>query len=97
MVEICQNDETIEGTGLEVQPAKHGTGPHEDSIGVAGRYTPQERAILVTWLLADGWRLNLEEVSRRTGLTRRSARKLMLRICRVLPVSKVGAYWALID
>ena len=59
--------------------------------------TSQERAIIITWLLAMGESMHLDDVCRLTGLKSRGARKLMTRVCRIAPVSKVGSYWRRLD
>ena len=56
-------------------------------------YTPQERAMVVAWALAEGERLTVQRVARLTGLGTRAARRLLVRAGRVLPVFKDGGFW----
>jgi DNA-binding CsgD family transcriptional regulator len=48
--------------------------------------TAQERAVLVTVLLARGLRLTDEDIGAVTGLSARAVRYLMTRLARVLPI-----------
>jgi len=56
-------------------------------------YTPQERAMVVAWALAEGEELTVDRVVRLTALKARAARRLLVRACRVLPVFKDGDFW----
>lgn len=59
--------------------------------------TPQERAMLVSWSLAKGEKLSVEDVMSLTGLSRRASRDLLSRAVRVIPISSDGKLWHSID
>jgi len=48
--------------------------------------TAQERAALVTWLLAGGAQMTTGDVATVTGLTPRGARTMLERLSRVIPI-----------
>lgn len=59
--------------------------------------TPQERAAIIAWYLARGQELTVADVARLTGLGRRGARKLVIRLSRVIPIHKAAKRWQRID
>jgi hypothetical protein len=60
----------------------------------AERFTPQERAGMVVWHLAQGEGMRTRDVAALTGLTRRGALYLMHRLSRCLPFYQDdGGFW----
>ena len=55
--------------------------------------TPQERAGLVVWHLAHGEGMTTCQVASLTGKSERAARKMMLGLCRVLPICRENGIW----
>lgn len=56
-------------------------------------YNAQMRAAMVTLLLITGHRLTTAEIAQRVGLTRRGARRLMLNVSLVLPITQIEVKW----
>jgi hypothetical protein len=56
-------------------------------------YVVTERAALVAWRLHQGEALTTAEIADLLGLQRQAARVLMLKICRVLPITQVDGHW----
>ena len=58
----------------------------------------QERAAKVTWALAEGERLNVQDVADYVGLTRRGALFMMNKLARAIPITLDGAgRWVRMD
>jgi len=57
-------------------------------------FTPQERAGMVVWHMAQGEGMRTRDVAAMTGLTRRGALYLMTRLSRCLPFYQDdGGFW----
>jgi hypothetical protein len=59
--------------------------------------TSTERVVLVLMRLLGGATPTTREVAELTGMTNEGARKLLLRLCRVVPLTQVEGCWQLID
>lgn len=55
--------------------------------------TPQERAAVVAWRLAQGAELTTQDIADATGLTIRRARGLANELSRVIPIHCIDGYW----
>jgi hypothetical protein len=55
--------------------------------------TPQERAAVVAWRLAQGAELTIFDVESETGLTYSRALRLLKEISRVVAIHCVDGYW----
>ena len=56
----------------------------------------QEKAALLTWLLACGWTGTTREAAEVLGMQQRGALHLFYRISRVVPVYRTGRRWRLV-
>lgn len=63
----------------------------------AEEYIPTERVGVVVWLLGRGHKFTTLEVSRIAGITPRGALMMMDKLCRVLPMTRDGAIWMMVD
>jgi hypothetical protein len=59
--------------------------------------TSTERVVLVLMRLLAGATPTTREVAEFTGLTPHGARKLLLRLCRVVPLTQVEGCWQLVE
>ncbi len=59
--------------------------------------TSTERVVLVLMRLLSGATPTTREVADLTGLTTEGARKLLLRLCRVVPLTQIEGCWRLLD
>ena len=58
----------------------------------------QERAAKVAWALAEGERLNVQDVADYVGLTRTGAYRMMYKLARAIPITIDGAgRWVRMD
>lgn len=68
-----------------------------DSPILTAGLTSTERVGLVLMRLLSGSTPTTREVAELTGMTPHGARKLLLRLCRVVPLTQVEGCWQLID
>ncbi len=59
--------------------------------------TSTERVVLVLMRIQAGSTPTTREIAALTGLTIEGARKLLIRLCRVVPLTQVDNHWHLID
>lgn len=59
--------------------------------------TSTERVVLVLVRLLSGSTPTTREVAELTGMTPHGARKLLLRLCRVVPLTQIEGCWRLVD
>lgn len=52
---------------------------------------PTERAAVVVWLLAQGWKPTTKEVAAKIGLNRTATWRLLKSLANVIPVAQVGS------
>lgn len=55
--------------------------------------TPTERAACAGWLLQAGYRVESHELAPQLGMTTRGAYRLLMRLSRVLPITREGRTW----
>lgn len=68
-----------------------------DSPILTAGLTSTERVVLVLMRLLSGSTPTTREVAQLTGLTQEGARKLLLRLCRVVPLTQIEGCWQLVD
>lgn len=68
-----------------------------DSPILTAGLTSTERVVLVLMRLLSGSTPTTREVAEFTGLTPHGARKLLLRLCRVVPLTQVEGCWQLVE
>ncbi len=56
-------------------------------MDLKGDLVAQERAAKVTWALAEGERLNVQDVAEFVGLTRTGAYRMMHKLARAIPIT----------